>query len=43
MTYFPGVPVLDDRFVLPEVGAAGNSVPLGTTKTPFANFPDPQQ
>ncbi len=43
MAYFPGVAVLDDRFEIAEVGAAGSPAPLGTPKTPLANFPDPQQ
>jgi len=41
MTFFPGVSVLDDRFELPEVGATGTAIPLGTPATPFASFPDP--
>jgi hypothetical protein len=36
-----GIPVLEDRVVLPAVGAAGSAIPLGTPGTPFANFPDP--
>ena len=43
MAYFAGFPVLDDRFELPEVGAGGSAVPLGTAHTPVANFPDPQR
>ncbi|MFL5270726.1 MAG: FG-GAP-like repeat-containing protein, partial [Anaeromyxobacteraceae bacterium] len=38
---FGGVPLLDDRIVLPAAGAAGNPIPLGSPGTPFANFPDP--
>jgi hypothetical protein len=43
MAFFPGVNVLDDRFEVPEVGAAGSATPLGTSGTPFASFPDPQR
>jgi cytochrome c peroxidase len=43
MAWFPGYRVLDDRVELPEVGATGSAVPLGTPHTPFANFLDPLQ
>jgi cytochrome c peroxidase len=36
-----GIQVLDDRVTLPAVGSGGSSVPLGTPRTPFANFLDP--
>jgi len=36
-----GIQVLDDRVTLPAVGRDGSSVPLGTPRTPFANFLDP--
>ena len=35
------VGALDDRVELPAVGKGGSAVPLGTSGTPFANFPDP--
>ncbi|MBX3197185.1 MAG: hypothetical protein KF850_03230 [Labilithrix sp.] len=38
---FPTTPVLEDRFVLPTTGRRGNSVPLGTPKTPYADFLQP--
>ncbi len=40
MTLFSTVGVLDDRILLPAVGSAGSSVPLGTSRTPYANFLD---
>jgi cytochrome c peroxidase len=40
MTLFSTVGVMDDRILLPAVGSAGSSVPLGTSRTPFANFLD---
>jgi cytochrome c peroxidase len=36
-----GVPVLDDHFTLPAVGASGSDVSYGTPETPFANFLQP--
>ncbi|UQA58327.1 cytochrome-c peroxidase [Polyangium aurulentum] len=36
-----GVPVLDDHFTLPAVGASGSGVAYGTPETPFANFLQP--
>jgi len=30
--------VLDDRVCIPAVGAGGNTQPLGTAGTPWANF-----
>jgi cytochrome c peroxidase len=41
VTLLFGFPVMDDRIVVPAVGAAGNAVPLGTANTPFANFLQP--
>jgi hypothetical protein len=41
MQYFPGTRVLEDRVKVPAVGAGGSAVPLGTSGTTFANFPDP--
>ncbi|HEX7489652.1 MAG TPA: hypothetical protein VF341_12130, partial [Anaeromyxobacteraceae bacterium] len=35
-----GVPLLDDRVELPAVGSGGSAIPLGTSETPYANFPD---
>jgi cytochrome c peroxidase len=36
-----GFPVMDDRIVLPAVGAAGSPIVLGTSRTAFANFLQP--
>ena len=41
VTYLFGFPVMDDRVLLPAIGAAGGAVRLGTTATPFANFLQP--
>jgi cytochrome c peroxidase len=41
LTLFPGYGVLDDRVVIPAVGSTGSAVPLGTSRTPAAAFPDP--
>ena len=38
---FPGYPVLDDRIQVPAVGSGGSAIPLGTSGTPSASFPDP--
>jgi hypothetical protein len=41
VTYLFGFPVMDDRVILPAVGAGGGATRLGTTGTPFANFLQP--
>lgn len=41
LNLFPGHRVLDDRVEIPAVGSGGISIPLGTPRTPFANFLDP--
>lgn len=41
VTMLHGVPVMDDRVEVPEVGAQGNGVGLGTPGTAFRNFLQP--
>jgi len=41
VTHLFGFPVMDDRVLVPAVGAGGTTVRLGTTATPFANFLQP--
>jgi cytochrome c peroxidase len=41
VTYLFGFPVMDDRVILPAVGAGGSAIRLGTAGTPFANFLQP--